>query len=152
MSFPYGFKLEDLYERLAPSRIDEITDNDNSTVEQAAIDTAGEIELYAGKHYAVPLSPFTAGLRTIFLDLWRWRLIFNCKPEWLNTDDKESEEYAIAQRRKRLEVWLVGLSSETRPTVLPGVAELTSGVTSTGGAWSTGTRPVMTRGALLRIS
>lgn len=141
----------DLHERFTVARIAEITDNDDSKIEKAAIDTAGEIELYAGKHYAVPLTPFTAGLRTIFLDLWRWRLLFNCKPEWLNTDDKESEEYAIAQRRKRLETWLAGLSSETRSTVLPGVTELTTGVTSTGGAWSTGTRPVMTRGALLRI-
>jgi hypothetical protein len=95
--------------------------------------------------------PFTAGLRTIFLDLWRWRLIFNCKPEWLNTDDKESEEYAIAQRRKRLESWLTGLSTETRSSVLPGVQEASAGVSSTGGAWSTGTRPVMTRKALLRL-
>ena len=151
MAYPYGLTLEDLHERLTPSRIGEITDNDNSKVERAANDTAGEIELHAGKHYAVPLAPFTTGLRTIFLDLWRWRLIFNCKPEWLNTDDKESEEYAIAQRRKRLESWLAGLSSETRSSVLPGVTEVSAGVSSTGGAWSTGTRPVMTRNALLRI-
>lgn len=151
MAYPYGLALEDLHERLTPTRIGEITDNDNSKVERAANDTAGEIELHAGKHYAVPLTPFTAGLRTIFLDLWRWRLIFNCKPEWLNTDDKESEEYAIAQRRKRLELWLTGLSTETRSSVLPGVQELSAGVSSTGGAWSTGTRPVMTRKALLRL-
>jgi phage gp36-like protein len=151
MAYPYGLKLEDLYERLSATRIGEITDNDNSKVERAANDTAGEIELHAGKHYAVPLMPFSTGLRTIFLDLWRWRLIFNCKPEWLNTDDKESEEYAIAQRRKRLESWLAGLSSETRSSVLPGVTEVTTGVSSTGGAWSTGTRPVMTREALRRL-
>jgi hypothetical protein len=149
--YPYGLKLEDLHERLTPQRIAEITDGDDSRIEQAAIDTAGEIELYAGKYYAVPLSPFGAGLRAIFLDLWRWRLIFNCKPEWLNTDDRESEEYAIAQRRKRLEAWLAGLPSDTRSTVLPGAVEVTSGSTSTGGAWSTGGQPVLTRTALRRV-
>jgi phage gp36-like protein len=149
--YPYGLKLEDLYERFTPQRISEITDGDNSKGEQAAVDTAGEIELYAGKYYAIPLAPFGAGLRTIFLDLWRWRLIFNCKPEWLNTDDKESEEYAIAQRRKRLESWLIGLSSDARDTVLPGVAEVTSSTTTTGGAWSTGSTPVLTRAALRKV-
>ena len=151
MAYPYGLTIEDLHQRLAAARIAEITDNDTSKVEIAAHDSAGEIELHAAKYYAVPLTPFTAGLRTIFLDLWRWRLIFNCKPEWLNTDDKDSEEYAIAQRRKRLEVWLAGLSSEPPSTVLPGVAELSAVTTSTGGAWSTGSRPVMTRAALLKI-
>ena len=151
MAYPYGLALEDLHERFTPARLSEITDNDDSKVEQAAIDVAAEIELYAGKYYVVPLAPFSAGLRMIFLDLWRWRLLFNCKPEWLNTDDKESEEYAIAQRRKRLEAWLTGLSSDDRATVLPGVAELTAGVTSTGGAWSMGSAPLMTRGALLRL-
>jgi hypothetical protein len=150
--YPYGLTLEDVYERIAPARVAEITDNDNSKVEQAAHDTAGEIELHAGKYYVVPLAPFSAGLRTIFLDLWRWRLLFNCKPAWLNTSDKESEEYAIAQQRRRLEPWLAGLASEDRSTVLPGVAELTSGATSTSGAWSTGSAPVMTRASLLKIA
>ncbi|HET7437518.1 MAG TPA: phage protein Gp36 family protein [Thermoanaerobaculia bacterium] len=149
--YPYDFKQEDLHERLTPARIDEITDGDDTRVEQAAIDTAGEIELYAGKYYVTPLAPFTAGLRTVFLDLWRWRLLFNCKPEWLNTDDKESEEYAIAQRRRRLESWLAGLSSDDRSTVLAGVVERGSGATSTGGAWSTGSRAVMTRASLLKL-
>ena len=152
MAYPYGLSLEDLYERLPSARINEITDNDNTKVERAAIDTAAEIELYAGKYYATPLAPFTSGLRMIFLDLWRWRLIFNCKPLWLNTDDKESEEYAIAQRRKRLEVWLASLSSDARDTVLPGVAELSaSSVSTSASAWSTGSSPVMTRTALLKI-
>jgi hypothetical protein len=152
VAYPYGLALQDLYERLTPERINEITDNDTAKVELAAIDTAAEIELYAGKYYAVPLGPFTPGLRMIFLDLWRWRLIFNCKPLWLNTDDKESEEYAIAQRRKRLEVWLAGLCGDTRDTVLPGVAEVSnSSVSANASAWSTGSAPVMTRASLLKI-
>ncbi|MGN6187198.1 MAG: phage protein Gp36 family protein, partial [Thermoanaerobaculia bacterium] len=106
MAYPYGFKLEDIYERMTPARVADITENDLSQVERAAIDTAAEIELHAAKYYAIPLTPFTAGLRMIFLDLWRWRLLFNCKPEWLNTDDRNSEEFALAQRRRRLEVWL----------------------------------------------
>ena len=153
MAYPYGLALADLYERLTPERINEITDNDTSKVELAAIDTAAEIELFAGKYYALPLVPFTSGLRMIFLDLWRWRLIFNCKPLWLNTDDKESEEYAIAQRRKRLEVWLAGLSSNSRETVLPGLTELSASATSnnSAAAWSAGSSPVMTRASLLKI-
>ncbi len=151
MAYPYGLKLEDLYERLTPARIGEITDNDNAKVELAAIDTAAEIELYAGKYYVVPLAPFTSGLRMIFLDLWRWRLIFNCKPLWLNTDDKNSDEYAIAKRRGALEAWLAGLCSEPRATVLPGVTELSSGAASSGGAWSTGSDALMTRKALLKL-
>lgn len=151
MAYPYGLGPSDLHERLSAARITEITDDDETKVEQAAIDTAAEIELYAGKYYAVPLAPFTAGLRMIFLDLWRWRLIFNCKPLWLNTDDKDSEEYAIAQRRKRLESWLVGLSSEKRETVLPGVTELQPAMPSSGGAWSTGSAPLMTRTSLIKI-
>jgi phage gp36-like protein len=150
--YPYGLKLEDLYERLSPQRVGEITDGDNSKVEQAAIDTAGEIELYAGKYYAVPFAPFGAGLRTIFLDLWRWRLLFNCKPEWLNTDDKDSEEYAVAQQRKRLECWLTGLASDARETVLPGVTETATSGTTAGGAWSTGGPALFTRSALRRLA
>lgn len=151
MAYPYGLGPSDLHERLPGARITEITDDDETKVEQAAIDTAAEIEMYAGKYYAVPLAPFTAGLRMIFLDLWRWRLIFNCKPLWLNTDNKESEEFAIAQRRKRLESWLVGLSSEKRETVLPGVTELQPAISSSGGAWSTGSAPLMTRTSLIKI-
>lgn len=151
MAYPYGLKLEDLYERLTPERISEITDNNNTKVEQAASDTAAEIELYAGKYYVVPLAPFTAGLRMVFLDLWRWRLLFNCKPEWLNTDHKDSEEYAIAQRRKRLEVWLAGLCSDGRETVLPGLTELSATLRSSSGAWSTGSAAVMTRKVLLQL-
>lgn len=150
MAFPYGFTANDLHERLTPARVSDITDNEDGKVEQAAVDTAAEIELFAGRYYAVPLSPFTAGLRTLFLDLWRWRLIFNCKPLWLNTDDKSSDEYAIAQHRKRIEAWLAGLASDDRVSVLPGVAERTTGVAPTG-AWSTGGASRMTRGALSTI-
>jgi hypothetical protein len=150
--YPYGLKREDLYERLTPQRIADITDGDDAKVEQAAVDTAGEIELFAGKYYTVPLAPFGAGLRTIFLDLWRWRLLFNCKPEWLNTDDKESEEYAIAQGRKRLEAWLRGLASDARDSVLPGVTERATGSTTAGGAWSTGSAAVFTRASLRRVA
>lgn len=152
MAYPYGFTLEDLYERLTSERIAEITDNDPSKVETAAHDTAAEIELYAGRYYATPLAPFTAGLRTIFLDLWRWRLIFNCKPVWLTTDDAKSDEHAIARQRKRLEVWLEGLASDTRETLLPGIADLSSGTAGkSDGAWSTGATALMTRRTLLRI-
>jgi hypothetical protein len=149
--YPYGLQAEDLHERLTPQRIAEITEGDDNKVEQAAIDSAGEIELHAGRFYATPLAPFGAGLRTIFLDLWRWRLYYNCKPEWLNTDDKESEEYAIAQGRKRLEAWLKGLATDTRETVLPGVIEITPASTSAGGAWSTSGTPVLTRAALRKV-
>jgi pyridoxine 5'-phosphate synthase PdxJ len=151
LPYPYGLKLEDIYERMPPARVADVTDGDLSQVERAAIDTAAEIELHAGKYYQLPLAPFTSGLRMIFLDLWRWRLLFNCKPEWLNTDDKDSEEFAIAQRRKRLEAWLTGLSSDARPAVLPGVAELSTGSGTASDAWSIGSAPVMTRRALLRI-
>lgn len=151
MAYPYGLAPEDLYERLSPSRVNDITDGDASKIEQAAHDTAGEIELYAGKYYAVPLAPFTPGLRMVFLDLWRWRLLFNCKPEWLNNDDRESEEHAIAQGRKRLEIWLAGLASEDRATVLPGIAERTSPAPTTSGAWSTGSAQLMTRRSLLKL-
>lgn len=147
MAFPYELTAADLHARLTPSRIEEITDGDGSKVEQAAIDTAAEIELHAGKFYAVPLAPFAGGLRTIFLDLWRWRLLFNCRPEWLNTDDKESEEYAIAQQRKRIEKWLCDFS----PGDLPGVTVVSDGASQSGGAWSTGSTGVMTRAALRRV-
>lgn len=147
MAFPYGFAANDLHKRLSPSRIAEITDGDASKVEEAAIDTAAEIELHAGKFYSVPLAPFTDGVRTLFLDLWRWRLLFNCRPEWLNTDDKESEEYAIAQQRRRIEKWLCEFS----PGDLPGVTAISDGASQSGGAWSIGSVPVMTRRALLKL-
>lgn len=153
MAYPYGFAIEDLHERLSPERIHDLTDGDLTKVERAAVDTAAEIELHAGKYYAIPLTPFTSALRMIFLDLWRWRLIFNCKPEWLNTDDRNSEEFAIAQRRKRLEIWLEGLASDERSSVLPGVNEAAvhSQVTLSTGAWSAAAPPLMTRRSLLKL-
>lgn len=150
MAVPYGLTATDLHERLSPERIADITDNDDQKVEQAALDTAAEIELFAGRYYAVPLAPFTGGLRTLFLDLWRWRLIFNCKPLWLNTDDKASDEYAIAQNRRRIEAWLAGLSSDERTIVLPGVAERSTDIAPSG-AWSAGGGTRMSRKALSAI-
>ena len=151
MAYPYGFTPEDLLQRFSQTRIDEITDNQPAKIEQAAIDTAAEIELFASRYYVTPLDPFAAGLRTIFLDLWRWRLLFNCKPEWLNTSDKDSEEYAIAARRKQLELWLAGLGSDSRETVLPGATEISASRSTNASAWSTGSSAVMTRAALLKI-
>ena len=158
MAFPYGFVADDLLERFSQKRLVEITDvtqnppttRDDAAIEQAAIDAAGELDMSAGRYYVTPLAPFTDGLGMVFLDLWAWRLLFNCKPDWLESEQK-GEGFSWSDRRKELVAWLKGLSSPKRETVLPGCTEVATRTSSSGIKFTTGT-PVMTKTSLRKVS
>lgn len=155
---PYDLTADDLLERFSEQRLVELTDpqnlaRDDEKIERAALDAAGELEMAAARYYQVPLSPFTEGLRVIFLDLWAWRLVFNNHPEWLNTADAADDNYALVRRRKELVAWLksIGDADPEKRTVLPGCEPIASTPEpSSGGAWSRPARNVMNRSTLLK--
>jgi hypothetical protein len=156
MAFPYDFVANDLRERFDEQRLIEITDVTNNppttrndaAIEKAAIDAAGELEKHAGRYYVTPLTPFPAFLRPDFLDLWAWRLLFNCKPDWLQAEAR-GEGFSWSDRRRELLTWMQGLSSPDRKSVLAGCTEL-SERTSASGVWATSGTPKMTREKLER--
>lgn len=154
--FPYGLTADDLHARFAEQKLVEITDEtndppttrDDQLIEDAANDAAGELEGYAGAYYTLPLDPFTSTLRTNFLDLWAWRLLFNCKPDWLE-QERMSDGFSWKDRRKELVKWMEGLASGA--SQLPGVTLISSTSSSGGGAWSAAGNNVMTRKSLLEL-
>lgn len=151
MAFPYGFTANDLLERFSQKQLIDITDTTSSTpttrddaaIEKAAIDAAGEFEKHASRYYVTPVDPLPSWLRTDLVDLWAWRLLFNCKPDWLEQESK-GEGFSWSDRRKELLKWLSGLSSPKRESVLPGCAEL-SALSSASGVWSQAGTPRFTR-------
>jgi phage gp36-like protein len=157
MSFPYGFVADDLLERFSEERLVQITDvtnnppstRDDAAIEKAANDAAGELDMAAGRYYVTPLDPLTGGLRMVLLDLWAWRLLFNCKPDWLESEQK-GDGFSWSDRRKELMAWLKGLSSPKRETVLPGVAEIAERTSASGIVFQAGT-PVMTKTNLWKV-
>ncbi len=156
---PYSLTADDLLERFSQQRLVELTDptgaaRDDAKIELAALDAAGELEMAAARYYQVPLTPFTQGLRVIFLDLWAWRLVFNNRPEWLNTADPADDNYALVRRRKELDAWLKAIANgdPEKRQVIAGCEPLTSTPEpSSGGAWSKGGGNVMTRESLLKL-
>ena len=157
MSSPYGFVADDLLERFSEERLVQITDvtnnppttRDDAAIEKAAVDAAGELDMSAGRYYVTPLDPFSDGLRTVFLDLWAFRLLFNCKPDWLESEQR-GEGFSWSDRRKELITWLRGLSSPKRETVLPGCTEVATRTSTNGISFRAGT-PVMTKTNLWRV-
>ncbi len=155
MAFPYSLTANDLLARFEQQKLVEITDTthdppttrDDAKIETAANDAANELELYASQYYTIPLSPFTSTLRPLFLDLWAWRLLFNCKPDWLSTD-RSDNGFSWSDRRKELLGWLKDL--QNGKATLPGMTEIGSS-SSSGGAWATSGEGVMTRTNLLRL-
>lgn len=156
MAFPYGFAADDLLERFSEERLVQITDVTNNppttcddvAIEKAAIDAAGEMEKHASRYYTIPVTPFPGWLRTELLDLWAWRLVFNCRPDWMEAEQK-GEGFSWTDRRKELVKWLTGLSSPKRESVLPGCTEL-GALTSATGVWSQGGTAKFTREKLER--
>lgn len=156
MGFPYGLTAEDLQARFSEQKLIDITDevNDPPTtlneelLEDAANDAAGELESYAGAYYQLPLQPLIGILRTNLLDLWAWRLLFNVKPDWLETE-RISDGFSWKDRRKELVKWMESLAAGS--VSLPGVTPLSATSTTSGGAWSTGGTNVMTRKKLQEL-
>jgi hypothetical protein len=84
------------------------------------------------------VNPLTAFVRTKLLDLCAWRLLFNCKPLWLNDEHEDGAVWIRA--RKELLDWMTGKSDPDDRIVLPGCDELSTPAAPRGraSAWSDG--------------
>lgn len=154
MSNAYGFTSNDVLARFSEQELEELTDGagsfDEQKVDQAIRDGAGEFDGWASRYYETPISPLTEAVRTNLLDLFAWRLIFNCKREWLNA---EQEKALIWQgRRKELLVWMTALGSVKRDVVLAGCVERTTPAAPRGLPKAVAGTPQMTRAKLLKLS
>jgi phage gp36-like protein len=140
MAYPNGLARELILQRFSEARLVQITDQTNrpaSTVDEAALERAaneayGEFEQHASRFYVMPLAtPLPQWLLTILIDLWAFRLLFNCRPEWLETEQTR-DGFSWKDRRKEIVAWLEGLSSPKRESVLPGFVEIAVRQSTTG--------------------
>lgn len=146
MANPYGLVADDVEARFSQEDLAEITTDaagdpiDDAKIDQAILDAASEFDGYAGRYYVTPVEPFTAFVRTKLLDLCAWRLLFNCRPRWLNAEGEQAVVWRSV--RKELVDWMKALSDEKRSQVLPGCKPLDAdNVVNAGGkasAWSDG--------------
>lgn len=143
MANPYGLVADDLEDRFSAEQLSDITDGVDGAIvdtkiDQAIVDAAAEFDGYAARYYVTPVTPLSAFVKTKLLDLCAWRLLFNCKPTWLNSE----QEQAVVWRtvRKELLDWMKAIGSEKREQVLAGCTELAA-IKATGGkasSWSDG--------------
>jgi phage gp36-like protein len=152
MANPYGFTAADVLARFSETELTQLTDGadtfDEEKVDQAIRDGCAEFDGAASRYYMTPISPLSEWVRTILLDLIAWRLIFNCKREWLNTDQQDA--LAWTARRKEIVAWLAGLQSPDRKIVLADVAERIAPATKNALPKAVGAGGRLTRRRLLR--
>jgi len=153
MSNAYGFTSTDVLARFSADELTQLTDGedvfDPAKVDQAIRDGCAEFDGYAARYYVTPVSPLFEWIRTILLDLIAWRLIFNCKREWLNTDQEKA--LAWTARRKEILTWMQAIGSVKRDVVLAGCVENSVPARLKGQPKAAATPQFMTRAKLGRI-
>src|SRR5437763_13808580 len=104
----YDLVAADVLARFTADELEQLTDGtgtfDETKVDQAIRDGAAELDGWVARYYETPLTPLTEAVRTNLLDLIAWRLIFNCKREWLN--DSGEKALVWARRRTELLKWM----------------------------------------------
>jgi phage gp36-like protein len=154
MSNAYDFVASDVLARFTEDELEQLTDGvgsfDSAKVDQAIRDGAGEFDGWVSRYYEVPVTPLTEFIRTSLLDLVAWRLVFNCKREWLN--DGGEKALIWAKRRAELLKWMQDVGSVKRDAVLAGCTERATPAAPKGMPKAVAGVQQMTRGKLLKLA
>jgi phage gp36-like protein len=150
----YDFVAADVLARFSADELEQLTDGegefDETKVDQAIRDGAGEFDGWASRYYETPVTPITEFIRTNLLDLIAWRLIFNCKREWLNAEQEKALIWS--KRRAELLKWMQDIGSVKREAVLADCAERGTPAAPKGMPRAVSGTQHMTRGKLLKLA